>query len=402
MHIGLYSPAWPLGGTPNGIVTYVHAMQGALRAKGHRVSIVSSVLQAEAQEGVTQALLRDPFDRAAEALSVSLLKRPPSIRRYGRAIADAFQQVHDSSPLDVIEMEESFGFAADVAARVPAPVVVKLHGPAFLHLVEEELRTRFGQEKVEREGRALRSLPFVTSPSACHLADTVAFYGLSPLISEHIVNPLDLPPSAPQWRLEGCDPRSLLFVGRFDKVKGGDLVLKAFQSLLKSHPGLRLTFVGPDRGLIQDDGSHISYQEFVSRLEDPALEASVIYGGQLEPAEIIKLRTESLCTLVASRRESQGYTALEAMAQGCPVVCADTSGLSEIVEHEVTGLKARAEDAAALAAQLDRIVCDPRFGARLGAAARIGISKRHSPESVADQTLSVYRRAIGFHADRVR
>ena len=29
------------------------------------------------------------------------------------------------------------------------------------------------------------------------------------------------------------------------------------------------------------------------------------------------------------------------MLQACPVVCADTSGLGEIVEHGVTGLKAR-------------------------------------------------------------
>ena len=41
MHIALFSPAWPIGRAPNGIVTYVDALRTGLHAQGHRVSIVS-------------------------------------------------------------------------------------------------------------------------------------------------------------------------------------------------------------------------------------------------------------------------------------------------------------------------------------------------------------------------
>ena len=51
---------------------------------------------------------------------------------WGKAIAATVREVHERDPMDVFEMEESFGWCADVQMRVPVPVVVKLHGPEFL------------------------------------------------------------------------------------------------------------------------------------------------------------------------------------------------------------------------------------------------------------------------------
>ena len=42
MHIGLFSPSWPMRLNPNGIVTYVHHLRGELIRQGHRVSIFTS------------------------------------------------------------------------------------------------------------------------------------------------------------------------------------------------------------------------------------------------------------------------------------------------------------------------------------------------------------------------
>jgi glycosyltransferase involved in cell wall biosynthesis len=96
--------------------------------------------------------------------------------------------------------------------------------------------------------------------------------------------------------------------------------------------------------------------------------------------------------------ESQGYTALEAMLQGCPVVCTNHSGLAEIVEHGVTGLKAAPDSAEDLACQLLRLVDDPGLGARLGSAARRHVLEEHSPEHVARLTDEFYGRALALRA----
>ena len=244
----------------------------------------------------------------------------------------------------------------------------------------------------------MTGLPVITSPSRCYLEETVSHYSLHPEIAEHIDNPVGLEKGTPLWRLEGCDHNTLLFVGRFDKIKGADLVIRAFQRLLEHKPELRLIFVGPDRGLVQADGSKLYLKDFVDSLGGGALERQLEYKGSLTPKEIVALRTQALCTIVASRRENQPYVALEAMSQGCPIVCSDNSGLSELIQHDVTGLKAKSDSVDDLAAQLQRIIDDPALGESLGAAAREQAMRKHSPELIADETVAVYRRAIDLHA----
>jgi glycosyltransferase involved in cell wall biosynthesis len=247
---------------------------------------------------------------------------------------------------------------------------------------------------VRREGEALARLPVIVSPSRYTLAATIERYAIRPAVAEHVVNPLAPAADLPLWDPERCDRDTVLFVGRFDGVKGGDLAVRAFQRLRARRPGLRLVFAGPDPGLLRDDGRPIHLGEFVASLGDPSLAAVIEATGPLDPGRVAALRPRAAVTVVASRRESQGYTALEAMLQACPVVCTDTSGLSEIVEHGVTGLKARPDDADDLALQMERILDDPKLGRSLGRAGREYVLHHHAPALVAARMLDVYRRAI--------
>ena len=397
MHIVLYTPAWPPATHHNGIITYVYWLREGLRAMGHRVTVLTGLLD-RAEPGVVLIAPR-PRRSLIDRVAGRLLGRRPTVFDGGRDdLGPALARLDAIDPIDVVEMEESFGWAADVGERTGLPVVAKLHGPAFLHLVEEELATPLGQERVRREGEALARLPVLISPSRCHLRNTIARYRLEPVIAEHVVNPLGLADDTPLWTLAGCDRHTVLFVGRFDKVKGGDLAVLAFQQLLRSRPQARLVFVGPDYGMIQPDGSLVAFRAFVAHLADPALDAAIDYRGRLPPGEIATLRTRALCTLVVSRVENQAYTVLEAMLQGCPLVCTDNSGTSEMIEHDATGLLAASESPADIAAQIERLLDAPELAARLGAAARRHAIQVHAPEAVAAQNVSVYERAIAVHA----
>ena len=400
MHIALYAPSWPLGGRPNGVVTYVTWLREGLRAQGHRVSVLTPLVGSGRLDDGVHHVKTPVGRRLARRLLATLTRRETSFFQFEEDIARAFAQVHSRQPIDVIEMEESFGFVAHVAWATGIPTVVKLHGPAFLTLSKEEARTPFGAAKVRRELAALKDIAAITSPSLCTLTDTLAAIRVEPDIAEHVVNPLALAPGAPLWSLERCDPHTLLFVGRFDSVKGGDLMIVSFQRLLAHHPRLRLVFVGPDSGLVRPGEPVMHLRDFIASLGDPRLVERIEVRGVLSPAEVSWLRTEALLTIVSSRRESQGYAALEAMLQGCPVVCTDTSGLGEIVEHGVTGLKARPEDPVDLAAQIARIVDDPGLGQALGSAARVYVLAHHSPDAVVRQTVDVYRRAIALQGRR--
>ena len=177
-------------------------------------------------------------------------------------------------------------------------------------------------------------------------------------------------------------------------MKGGDLMLLAFQRVLARRPAARLVFVGPDPGVLRDDGSAVRLHDFIASLGDRALADAITTTGPVAPAQVAELRPLAAVTVVASRRESQGYTALEAMLHACPVVVTDTSGLSEMVEDGVTGLKARPEDSEDLARQIERVLDERELGRSLGAAGRAFVLREHAPAAVVTRMLAVYRRAI--------
>jgi glycosyltransferase involved in cell wall biosynthesis len=392
MHVAFYSPAWPLKRHPNGVVTYVHWMREELRRLGHRVSVFTALLDgAEADvyavEGALGQRVRSWLRLGGDPTERKMLE-------WGRLLAATVLSVHRRMPIDVFEMEESFGWVADVQAASSIPTVVKLHGPAFLSLVEEELETPLARAKIEREGRALMRMACVTSPAKHTLDETIARYGLAPVVARHIDNPLSLPPSAPQWALDGCDRKRLLFVGRFDKRKGGDLVLRAFDALASTDPSLQLTFVGPDGGVVNSHGQRVYFNDARAITCVESTRSRIDYRGGLDPEDIYPLRAEAYLTILASRWENQSYAALEAMAQGCPLVSSDAGGQREFVVDGSTGSLAKAGNEDDLRQRIAALLLDPQGAAELGRRARDHVLALHSPSAVVAQTLQVYEAAI--------
>lgn len=392
MHIAFWAPAWPLEKHPNGIITYIHAVKLELEKRGHRVSIFTEKLdtspagdnafrvELSSWDRLANRLLRKSGDRMAFDLS--------------SVIAAAILREHRRNPIDVVEMEESFGWCADVERRTSLPVVVKLHGPAFLTLVDRERDTPFGREKIEREGQALSRCRTIISPSEANVRRTVQHYGLVNKDTRIIVNPVALSDRTPIWNLEGCDRGTILFVGRFDLVKGADVLLKAFSSVLKSIPEAKLIFVGPDNGWDAADGRRIQFASYCESVLSAETRSRIEFRGRVPHGDVAALRVGAMVTVVTSRWESQPYSMLEAMAQGCPIVSTDAGACPESIVHQRNGLLARSEDSEDFALQLCAALRDPQGAAAMGRAAREHIVRHHSPEAVVDALLECYAGAV--------
>jgi glycosyltransferase involved in cell wall biosynthesis len=397
MHIAFWSPGWPLEKYQNGIVTYVHWMKRELEARGHRISVFTAGLDPSGSERhvfhvrYPRLTIRDRVRRRLTRLWQS---GQFEVFEFSKVISAAILEVHRQDPIDVVDMEESFGWFADVARLTSIPLVVRLHGPAFLSLVEHELETPFGREKIVREGRALRCATTITSPCMKTLVETVDRYQLAPRIQRHIEYPIAMDANAPLWRLDECDRNTVLFVGRFDSRKGADIILKAFLSLLEIRPNLRLVFVGPDRGLSTAEGQMLHFDAYRNLLFPMELRRRIDFRGPLSHVEIPWLRVRSMVTVIPSRWENPGYTLLEAMLQGCPVVCTDAGGCPESVIHRTTGRLAKSEDPASFAEQILAMLDEPASAAALGTAARQHVLEHHSAARIADSMLDVYEKAI--------
>lgn len=389
LHIAYLAPGWPPGRFPNGITTYVGHLRRELQALGVRVSVFTNRPPSQAGDHEDVLPVRRTWAmrvrgrlRGGDAPATAAL-------RWSEAIAAAVKRRHAEQPIDVLEMEESFGWCADVQARLPLPVLVKLHGPAFLSQPTEDLEAL--ATRVEAEGCALARMRHVCAPSAATLRDTRARYGLA-LPADVLPNPIAADATLPLWSAAQAQRDTLLFVGRFDRHKGGDFLIEAFARLRARRPGVRLLFVGPDIGIVGADGRRVSLAAHAQRWLGDAWRESVEPLGALPRERIEALRCRAAAVLVPSRWENQPATALEAMLQGCPLLSSDAGGLPELVEHGVTGLLHRAGDVEQFCERAIELLDDPARAAALGAAARRHVLQAHDPRRLAEQALALYRR----------
>lgn len=393
LHIVLVSPAWPVG-FPNGIVTYVHHLRAGLQDQGHRVScLVFMGADGRTAEGVYP--LRPDWRTLLGKKLRWLARRPPTPHaEAARTVADSVLRLHRTHPVDIVEMEESYGWFAEVQRRLPMPVVVKLHGPAFLSLVDDELEQPESLARIEWEGRALRAAHHVTSPSLDTLQRTRGRYDLSAHWGLVIANAIAMDEQAPRWTRAAADPATLLFVGRFDRRKGGDLLIIAFGQLLQARPDLQLVFVGPDPGVVDGAGGTVQIDDFIRAVLPEHQRSQVRVTGQLGPTEIARLRCQAAITLVCSRWENQPNTALEALLQGCPVVGFDAGGMAEVVEHGVSGRLARRGDIDDFCQQVLWLLDHPAEAEEYGQRGRAHVLQVHGVAAVATRTAAYYQQVL--------
>jgi glycosyltransferase involved in cell wall biosynthesis len=186
-----------------------------------------------------------------------------------------------------------------------------------------------------------------------------------------------------------------LFVGRFDKHKGGDLVIDAFVQLAAKHPKLELNFAGPDRGIELGDGTKMSLPQYIeTKVKSDDVRKRLHVLGPQPAAAIARLRKSAAVTMVASRYENAPMTIVEGLAFASPLVVSDAGGNPELVANEETGLTFRAGDASDLAAKVDALLADPTRARTLAAAARNSYEKRLTPAVVASAMAEYYRSVL--------
>ena len=263
--------------------------------------------------------------------------------------------------IQLVEIEESLGYAVELIRRLPVPVVVRLHGPWFLN--GEALgfqHDRKYRKRIEAEGQGIRMAAGVTAPSLEVINRVRSFYGLELPHAEAIPVPLRPLPPGSRWRLEECDRRKVLFIGRFDRHKGADVLIEAFSKVLAQVPDARLEIVGPDRGFRDDVGRSWTLEELIHDRIPGALESGTVrWLGRMPVDALVGLRRQALMTVVPSRYETFGLTVQESMVQGCPQVAARAGGIPEIVTDGADALLHEPGNADDLAEKILALLREP-------------------------------------------
>lgn len=151
--------------------------------------------------------------------------------------------------------------------------------------------------------------------------------------------------------LEGrrWDSATALFVGSNFTIKGGDVLLEAWQLVRERLPNARLVIVGPERPPAGADLRGVEWRGHVS-----------------DRAELTRLFEAAGVFVMPSLFEAWGHVFLEAMGCGLPCIGTTRGAMPELIEQEETGLLVEPGESEPLAEALVRVLGDPALAERWG------------------------------------
>ena len=240
----------------------------------------------------------------------------------------------------------------------------------------------------------------MSAPSLAVLDAVRDYYQLKLKDAAIIPNPIAPVALKDRWDATSAASQTVLFVGRFDSLKGGDTMLLAFDKALQAVPMAKLQFIGMDSGIANARGDKQFIREFIAQRLSPLAQRQIEVLGRLPADQIDDYRRDARAVVIASRFENFPYALLESMRLGCPTVASRVGGIPEIVEHESTGLLFNGGDESDLAVKIARLLQEPQLGAKLGSAAAQYVEQAFHPKIVADQTLEFYRQVIARYQRR--
>jgi phosphatidylinositol alpha-mannosyltransferase len=180
---------------------------------------------------------------------------------------------------------------------------------------------------------------------------------------------------------EFCDGKlNILFVGRLEKRKGLDYLLKAYKPVKQEIPNCRLIVVGPGTRLRRKYEKQVKH----NRLTD------VVFIGYVSYDDLPRYyKTADVFCTPATGWESFGIVLLEAMAVGKPIIASSVGGYARLITHGVEGLLVPPKDDKALASSLISLLKDEKLRLQMGAKGRLK-AKEYAWEDIAQRVLDYY------------
>ena len=403
LSVAYLAPGWPLEFFPNGIVAYIDNIISGFDRNTQAYILANQISGNEMSDHIVdlssivieRTFIEAFLDKVASRTALSFAQR----YTIERSLSMLMQRIDIGlsalvTKPDIIEVEESFGLAVPLIERLSTPIVTRLHGPWFLlgGLINDNpvnLKAR-----VKAEGLGILASQGVTSPSEDVLSRVREFYGCELTDAQVIPNPIKATPKHLCWGVDSSMPESILFVGRFDSIKGADMALNAFRLVALKNKDIELVFVGPDRGIVLGNEQY-SLLEYLKRfISEPCIRNRVKILGHCTTDQVANLRTAASVTIITSRYENFPMTLLESLSAGCPTVGVAVGGIKEIIKDGYNGLLAEPESAESIAEKVESLLSNPKKSKEISLNAIRDCEKRFSPAVVAKQTVAYYKKII--------
>jgi starch synthase len=161
------------------------------------------------------------------------------------------------------------------------------------------------------------------------------------------------------------DSQAALFVGFNFELKGGYVLLRAWERVREQLPRAELWIAGPSTRVPQQPG--------------------VRWFGKVDRQAVAALYDRAAVFVLPSLYDSYPHALREAMGHGLPCIGTNRGGVPEIIDHERTGLVVEPEDPDQLADALVSLLGDPARSEAMGREGHAKILRSYKWSDVVDR-----------------
>jgi glycosyltransferase involved in cell wall biosynthesis len=364
-----------------GIGAVVQSTAKALVRGGHEVRVI----------GIYPHNETAPEHADDAGVQVWRLRKSPARLSWVAARYRLFKRIQEWSrrgEIDVVEVPDWEGLAS-CWPRLEIPVVTRLHGSLAYFGAEMDLPVR--PTTFWLESKSFHRADYCSSCSRYTADKTSQIFGPHPKPMTVVYNSVSFSNCAGQ---AVRDRDNVIFAGTLTRKKGIIQLVKAWPQVHRQNPSAQLHVYGKDAGL--EDGSPM--QPYLQSLLPEDVRETVHFHGHVSMAQLRTLYKTCRMAIFPSYVEAFAMAPMEAMAEGCPVVCSNRSSGPELVRHECDGLLVDPDNEHGIAESVLRLLEDDSLAARLGWAGRETIRERFCAESVVKQLVEFYSECRGgFH-----
>lgn len=241
--------------------------------------------------------------------------------------------------------------ASRIAKLRGLKLVLTLRGGA----IPDELNQR-----TEEYRSVLSQADYIQTPS--HFLAAAIENKLS-IKANYLPNPVNLQRFTPSPEKQGSN---LLWVRAFSEIYNPDLAIRTLFILRNDFPDLRLTMIGPDKGIMHQA------KELAKEL---GLKDSVDFVGPVANEELASHYQSHAVYLNTTSYESFGTAVVEAAATALPVVSTRVGELPYLWEHNVNIKFSSTMEAHSFASEVAELLRKPEEAKRIGQAGALRVQE---------------------------
>ncbi|MES2978752.1 MAG: glycosyltransferase [Pseudomonadota bacterium] len=391
-------PPNPCGGIGN----WTHTLATSLARLGHEVTVITKGAEhnrVDFQEGVWVHRVVPVWqpERTVPPIPPDI---PQITKDYAYTVYDEVMRIRLVRGIDLVSSPiwdlEGIACIADVELIN----VLSLHTTFRLALPSKpdwannaEYKKNHIDKIIEGEKWLLENSRYILANSNAIVADVIREYEVnltrsSPFVIPHGIAPIDKSLEIRGISFETNDDVNILYVGRFERRKGIDLLLDCLPELLEKNSNLTVTLVGDNELL---DGKNSIWSSFVERHKNSSWFGRVLATGRVDSDSLSKYYSSCDVFVAPSRYESFGLIFVEAMRFAKVCVGTKVGGIPEVIEDQVNGILCDSDNVDQLRLALESLIVDKNKRDRLGMAGYKSFTENFIAEKMAASCLDMYR-----------